>query len=140
MARAHGIRCVLCQWRRWYDKASSESVDAPDKRFETLGVCLANAVIIDRLIVAIDPVAGLELEQEAQSLARQIFQIADAAAKVNPRAALFMEFKLMAARAALATEDDWQTFIRNAQAERFDKPVPKELFERWCSVKGRRIT
>lgn len=83
---------------------------------------------------------GTDIEEEAQSLARQIVELAEAASRLNPRAGLFMEFKLTAARAALATEHEWHLCILNAMEEHSNKPVAKEIFERWCSIKGRSVT
>lgn len=139
MCRVRKARLRLWEWRQRYESLLAARDDVLDKRYETLGVCLANATVLDRLIVALDPNTGAELEAEAQCLAHQIIELAGAACQVNARAALFMEFKLTAARAALATEYEWQIFIRSAQSERSDQPISKELFERWCSIKGRSI-
>lgn len=140
MYRACEIRSDLWSWRQRFDDSLPEHDDVLDKRFEILGVCLVNVLVLDRLIVAMDPCVRVDIEEEAQSLARQVVALAEAASRVNPRSGLFMEFKLTAAHAALATEHEWHQFIRNAQAEGSIGPVTKEIFERWCSVKGRSIT
>ena len=138
--RACEIRTQLWNWRQRFDNTLTEHDDVLDKRFEILGVCLVNVLVLDRLIVAMDPCVGADIEEEAQSLARQVVVLAEAASRVNPRAGLFMEFKLTAAHAALVTEQEWYLFIQNAQGEGSNGPVTKEIFERWCSVKGRSIT
>ena len=140
MYRACEIRSHLWSWRQRFDDSLPEHDDVLDKRFEILGVCLVNVLVLDRLIVAMDPSMGEDIEEEAQSLARQVVVLAEAASRVNPRAGLFMEFKLTAAHAALATEHEWSLSVRNAQGEGSSGPVTKKIFERWCSVKGRSIT
>ena len=140
MTRARRLRSVLWEWRSRYDRVVLSESDTLDKRYETMGVCLANAIILDRLIVALYPSNAGGLESEAQSLAQQIITVAETATAVNPRAGLFMEFKVSAARAAMTTQHEWYEAICRARSSESTIPIDKKTFERWCFNKGRKLT
>ena len=108
-----------------------------DKRYETLAVCLAILIILKRLCVALDPLGSVKAEALVQQYAARIAELRVWAVDANPRAALFMAFKMEVARATLATKDDWtvQSLLdKRVSAKGLIAPW---VFKRWCEVKGR---
>lgn len=146
LARARGIRALLLQWYQQYEELSSPviSSEQPEngKHHETLGIYMANLIIINRLSVSLNTLAGLDLENETQELARQIIELEQRASVTNPRASLFMAFKAIVAQATLNTKDEWQQAITSSTEENFsaDSVISSQVFEHWVSLKGRKVT
>lgn len=145
-ARAREIRTLLLQWRRQFEELPSSlrlpEVSGGGKQYETLGIYLTNLVIINRLSVALNTHAGLDLEGETQDLASQIIKLERRASATNPRASLFMAFKTIVAQATLDTKHEWQQAINpsignHARASSF---INSQVFEHWVRLKGRKIT
>lgn len=145
-ARVRAIWSSLLQWRQQYDELTS-SHNQPQqavngKQYETLGIYMANQILINRLSVSLKPHAGSDLEAETHDLARQLLQLERTASTVNPRASLFMAFKVITAQAIRDTKDEWQRAIDcsvedHAAARPF---ISGQVFERWVRLKGRKIT
>lgn len=145
-ARVRDIWSSLLQWRQQYDELTS-SHELPEqavngKQYETLGIYMANQILINRMSVSLNPRAGSELEADTHDLARQLLQLERTARAVNPRASLFMAFKVITAQAFLDTQDEWQQAIDcsmddHAAASPF---ISGQAFERWVRLKGRKIT
>ena len=147
LSRALRLRQQLLDWRQLYDRmlAStflkyhsleiSEDGVGSDKRFEILGVCLATQIVLNRAIVAMNPDMAEFMEYEAQQLAEQILEIEKEACKVNPRAAVFMTFKLVIANATLSTKESWLIQSVRGSANNLMDP---EVFEHWVALQGRK--
>ena len=144
-ARARGIRALLLEWHRQYEELSSSAGSSEpsgdDKHHETLGIYMANLIIINRLTVSLNTSAGLDVEHETQELALHIIELERRASATNPRASLFMAFKVVAAQATLDTKDEWQQAISSSIEHVSDNSViSRQVFEHWVSLKGRKIT
>ena len=118
-----------------------------DKRYETLGVCMTVLVVLNRLIVALDPHMELLIEDETRSFASQILTLEQEASATNARAGLFMAFKRKAALATLASESEWRLSAKKVCERKAlgESPVNgnwfigKSAFEYWCHLQGRNI-
>ncbi len=145
-ARVQETSTLLSQWHREFDALfpshASPEHSRDSKYYETLGVYLVNLMVINRLLVSLNPHAGSELEEEAQDLARQILQLELTASATNPRASMFMAFKLIAAQACLDTRDEWHRAIRLSVEDPTYTTllIDSQVFEHWVSLKGRKIT
>lgn len=141
VSRLDGIRSELTAWRHEYNALLIKYPDA-DKRLEVLGVCLGSLLITSRLLVALEPGHGQAYEDDAQDFADQIFQLELQALAINPRARLFMGFKMALANATLATKAEWQMAIWNAESGTDDGTdlIAREAFEQWCRLKGRKVS
>lgn len=141
VSKLHGIRSELTSWRHRYEALLNKYPDA-DKRLELLGVCLGTLLLTSRLLVALGPRCGQTYEDDAQDYADQIFQLELQAVAINPRSGLFMGFKIALANATLGTKAEWQMAIWNAESgiDGGTDMIPRELFERWCRLKGRKVS
>ena len=103
---------------------------------------MANLILMNRLSVSLNPRAGADLESQTQDVARRILQLRQMTSTVNPRASLFMAFKVITAQAILDTQDEWQRAIDLAiQDDAYTSPlIRSQIFERWVRLKGRKIT
>ena len=150
VARTSKLREQLRDWHRSYNAlvAQHEMKSYSDKtrlqserRFEALGVSLAVTIILNRLMIALNPTLGPEAEQENRILAHDIITLAQVAQTVNPRAHLFMAFKLLVANATLETEEEWRYFFEvwNADNQHSWKLIPSPVFQRWVRLKRRKV-
>ena len=103
---------------------------------------MANLILMNRLSVSLNLRAGAELETQTQDVARRILQLRQMTSTVDPRASLFMAFKVLTAQAILDTQDEWQRAIDLAiQNDADTSPlIRSQVFERWVRLKGRKIT
>ena len=110
-----------------------------DKRYETLGVVFGMRIVLNRLILSLKVNSIGELEEESQSLAHRIFDLERQAYATNPRAGIFMAFKMVVARATIETKAEWCTSGHMADAERDpgSQMISKEVFVHWCDLKRR---
>ncbi|KAL8710273.1 MAG: hypothetical protein Q9220_005043 [cf. Caloplaca sp. 1 TL-2023] len=99
--------------------------------YEMFGILATNLMQLERVIVGLDHTLAAEMEPHAQRLAGQLIDLQRAASLANPRAALFLTFKVKIAKAALATADEWQQNISNP-----DSPgvVSKGAFQHWLAL------
>ena len=145
-ASAQETRSLLLQWRKLFDELAlfhdSPKQPVNGKQYDTLGVYMANMILINRLCVSLNPRVGSGLEDETQNLAHQILQLERRASIVNPRASLFMAFKIIVAQTILDTKDQWQQAIRlSIEDHAHASPVIRShVFERWVKLKGRKFT
>ena len=144
--RVQETRRLLLQWRTQLEDLLP-SLNQPKqcrdgKKFDTLGVYMANLILMNRLSVSLNPRAGADLESQTQDIARRILQLRQMTSTVNPRASLFMAFKVITAQAILDTQDEWQRAIDLAiQDDAYTSPlIRSQIFERWVRLKGRKIT
>ena len=145
-ARARETRSLLLQWRKQFDELAlfhdSPKQPVNGKQYDTLGVYMANMILINRLCVSLDPRAGSGLEDEAQNLAGQILQLERRVSGVNPRASLFMAFKTIVAQTILDTKYEWLQAIRLSMEDHAHASpvIGSHVFERWVKLKGRKFT
>ena len=146
LVRARDIRALLSEWRHQFDEWFSY-YNSPERlgdgtEYETLGIFMANMVMLNRLSTSLDVRAGSELEDEAQSLAREILEIQRRANATNPRTSLFMAFKAVVAEATIGTKNEWQQAMElelegHANANSI---ISRRVFEHWVNLKGRKIS
>lgn len=109
-----------------------------DRRFEALGVCLASSAILIRLACALQPGMIPQLEMEAQVLALEIRALEETAKVENPRAHLFMAFKMIVAGSISDTEREWRDAY--AMSEGQSGVLPWNTFRHWlCLLKGWKV-
>lgn len=146
VTRIHQLRATLMKWRERYDsllrsitlQRSSPGV-GKDKRHETLGVAMGMLIVLNRLLVALNTSLAVELEPQTQGLATTIIDLQRQAYVTNPRAGLFMAFKIIVAQATLATADEWQACESHSNEMCLPQPfIAEEVFDRWCNLKGRK--
>ena len=72
-ARARETQSLLLQWRERFNELAlfhdSPKQPVNGKQYDTLGVYMANMILINRLCMSLNPRAGSGLEDEAQNLA-----------------------------------------------------------------------
>ena len=146
LAHVQGTRRLLLQWRTQFEDLLP-SLNPPQqcregKKVDTLGVYMANLILVNRLSVSLNLRAGAELENQTQDVARRILQLRQMTSTMNPRASLFMAFKVLTAQSILDTQDEWQRAIDLAiQNDAYTSPlISSQVFERWVRLKGRKIT
>ena len=112
-----------------------------NKRYETLGVGLGITIVLNRLILALNMNTAGKLEDDSQSLAHEVMQLEKRAYAANPRAGIFMAFKTIVARATIDTREEWQKceYIGDKRVGTPHRTVSIKTWERWCSLKGRKI-
>lgn len=146
LLRARDIRALLSEWRHqfdsWFSSYSSSVQLEEGTEYETLGIFMANTIMLNRMSTSLDIRAGSELEDEAQSLARTILEIQRRANVTNPRTSLFMAFKAVVAEATIGTKNEWQQAMGlelegHAGANSI---ISRHVFERWVNLKGRKIS
>ena len=146
LVQVQETRRLLLQWHTQFeDLLPSQNPTKhcrEGKKIDTLGVYMANLILMNRLSVSLNLRAGAELENQTQDVARRILQLRQMTSTVNPRASLFMAFKVITAQAILATQDEWQRAINLAiQDNAHTSPlVRSQIFERWVRLKGRKFS
>ncbi|CAD6573496.1 MAG: hypothetical protein ASARMPRED_006098 [Alectoria sarmentosa] len=144
-ARAREIWTLVLQWRGQFEELSlsrnSPEHSGDDKRYKTLGIYMANLIVVNRLSVSLDTRAGSDLEDERQYSASRIVELDRRARAVNPRASFFMKFKLIMAQATLGTKGEWQQVIRlSSEYARVNSLISSQVLEHWVNLKGRKTT
>ena len=141
-ASAQETRSLLLQWRKRFDELAlfhdSPKQPVNGKQYDTLGVYMANMILVNRLCVSLNPRVGSGLEDEAQNLARQMLQLERRASVVNPRSSLFMAFIIIVAQSILDSKDQWQQAIRlSIEDHAHASPViGSHVFERCSNSKA----
>ncbi|KAL6722051.1 hypothetical protein ACLMJK_001156 [Lecanora helva] len=140
------VRDWISDWRRRYeiliskDNARSSSKAKTDKRYEALGVALGIRIVLNRLILAINMHRAADLENESQSLAHQVICLEQQARATNPRAGLFMAFKMIIARATIETKRDWEQSACPSATNNIPSRISKEAFTYWCRLKQKQAS
>jgi len=141
------FRQNLLEWRESYrvltantraKSASGKMTAHFDRRFETLGVYIANMIILNRLMASLNRRAGPLIEDETQQLARELMDLGARAREMNPRAFLFVAFKQAIASAALQTESSWRSGYELREDSWPSSCIPWPLYEQWCVAGGRK--
>jgi hypothetical protein len=110
---------------------------------EILGVSFAVQMVLNRLIVALEPHAAEapSFENETQAFAEKIIALGDEAAReALPTSDLLLAQKIVIARAAKESEEDWKLAVSRGTIPALPgrKCVSAVVFERWCISLGRR--
>ena len=102
---------------------------------------MANLITVNRLSVSLDTRAGTELEDETQNVASRIIELERKASATNPRASLFLAFKVIVAEATLGTKNEWQQAITLSDEDHVgaNSFISSQVFEHWVNLKGRKI-
>ncbi|KFY79525.1 hypothetical protein V499_01500 [Pseudogymnoascus sp. VKM F-103] len=142
---AYQTRQNLLTWRENFTKfAAGRQADRYRSRFrELLGVSLAVQIVLNRLIVALEPRAAeaRTFENETQAFADRVIVLCDEAAKeALPTANMLLAEKRGIAKAAKESGDDWMWAVLGGTYRtcRGRKCVPAAVFEKWSISLSRR--
>ncbi|KAF2237719.1 hypothetical protein EV356DRAFT_510724 [Viridothelium virens] len=147
LQEARDLRKRFQEWRFTYDcimenrtRQTMRSCEY-NKARNLLAVCVTDLVLMARIIFALDPVNSSEMEDEAQAMGGLIVALEQEAATISVTAALFMTQKLAVAQAIMATEHDWRKATWQQITDgRGRKMIDRQVFERWCTLLGRKTT
>lgn len=146
--RATMLKSNFAAWRGSYNSLVQATSTRPpeeqvhikfDRRYEALGIYLASTAIVNRILISLDMTRYPQLDQETEKLAEQIIVIERQSKDLNPRAYLYMAFKMTVAMACLVTSEEWRnTYQAVDQCRRNYNLVPWYVFKRWIGIKGRK--
>jgi hypothetical protein len=138
--QAYDTRANLLSWSQefhtFYQRYQSQIVEF--KLHELLGVALAMQILLQRIIIALQPMdqGSALLEQETQGIAQRLIGLQNEAGLVqHPRTHILLAQKVFIARATVASREDWGNGLEWTGRG----VVSKEIFERWCGFLGRKI-
>jgi hypothetical protein len=141
---AYQTRQNLLEWRKKFTQfALDRHLDRGRLRLrELLGVSFAIQIVLNRLIVALEPRAAeaTSFEIETQDLADKIIALCDEAAReALPTSDLLLAQKLVIAQAAKESEGDWRSVVSRdtVPAASSRTCVDAAVFECWCIALGR---
>lgn len=142
---AYQTRQNLLTWRENFTKFAAErQADRNRSKLrELLGVSFAVQIVLNRLIVALEPHAAeaRTFENETQAFADRVIVLCDEAAKeALPTFDMLLAEKIVVAKAAKESEDDWMWAVSGGTSStcRGRKCVPAAIFEKWSISLGRR--
>jgi hypothetical protein len=140
LLQAYDTRQDLISWLReyhlFYQRYQYKITEF--KLHELLAVALAMQILLQRLIVALQPLdpGSPLMEQETQGNAERIVALQDeAAAAGRPRTSILVAQKVFIAKAAIASRDDWGATLGATGRG----VVPREVFQRWSDLLMRKI-
>jgi hypothetical protein len=114
-----------------------------DERFKILGICISNLIILDRLLVALQPFAkgALSHEANARLLASEMERIERSAVEANARADLFMALKTHVAKSVLETATVWKEYLESQGnvIQTRTGPISRGIFNEWCGILRKEI-
>ena len=113
------------------------------KHREILGASLAMQCILQRLIVALEPlhVGAADLEHETQTLAERVLTLSEEArADENPRKDIYLVQKRLIASSVIDSKQTWlQAVEKHGGAVREGGGhIRREHFKQWCDLFRRR--
>ena len=134
----------VLSWReRFTVFASERSADRQRLRLrELLGVSFAVQIVLNRLIVALEPRAAeaRTFEIETQAFAEKVIVLCEEAAReALPASDILLAQKLVIAKAAIESNSDWMQAVSkgSVHTEQGSKRLPAAIFKRWCISFGR---
>ncbi|KAL8811288.1 MAG: hypothetical protein Q9200_001923 [Gallowayella weberi] len=92
---------------------------------------LTNIARAERLIAALDHNTALAAEARAQKISTEIMDFAAAASTVDPRATLYLRFKVVVAKATIDTSEEWHREIISRTPETV---MDVRVFDRWIGL------
>lgn len=126
-------RSNLHRWRVRFNNALMNDIQKRtafstgfDKRWELLGMWLILAMLVGRLLVAIQPQARFLLEEEVQNYALEYTALQESQ-ECNQRAGLFLKEKEKIAGAVIATHAEFQGLLHSGKI--VDAPRLQRFFE-----------
>ncbi|KAI9701355.1 MAG: hypothetical protein M1820_006577 [Bogoriella megaspora] len=136
------LKAKFLEWRSTYDYLVQAY---PDMSEETqsqarslLAICLVDLVLVNRLMMALDPVGNWVLEDQVQALATLISTLERKASETGFRETLFMSQKMIISQAVVHSEADWRMSRWRRREQQEDHGlIERWVFERWCSLMGR---
>ncbi|KAH7304678.1 hypothetical protein B0I35DRAFT_444735 [Stachybotrys elegans] len=136
---AYQTRQNLLTWRENFTRFAAEQPDrhAPRLR-EFLGVSFAVQIMLNRLIVALEPRAedARTFENEAQTFADRVIVLCDEADKeALPASCMLLAEKIVIAKATKWTRDDWMAV---SGTDSTCRRMPAAVFEKWSISLRRR--
>ena len=141
--RLHQHRDSLVKWALEYEAIASQYPQPSsnqimfDKRYETLSVVLGMRIVMNRLLLSLNANLAGQLEDESQFFAHRIFDLEKQAYATNPRAGIFVAFKMVVARATIETRAEWcmSKLMADLEGNPRRRMIPKEVFAHWCDLK-----
>jgi hypothetical protein len=141
------LRADLLKWHGRYEAIlrrtpkippGSAEYDSHCKVFATYLSCL---IISSRLLGALSGVERLELEDTAQSLAEQMFELELEVKNTSMATSLFMAQTLGVAQATKATTEVWKgkDKAENEDQQSSNGIIARWRLERWCRLCGRKL-
>ncbi|KAI4246888.1 MAG: hypothetical protein LQ352_006276 [Teloschistes flavicans] len=103
---------------------------ASDVEYEVRGLYAASLMILERLIVTLDPGRTRIMEAHVQQLAIEILALKRQAYLNKPRAALSLALKVMTAKAVLLTAEDWE---HEMSQDALRSTISNKVFEQWVT-------
>jgi hypothetical protein len=145
--QAHSLRQKFKKWRSQYDPVLSRLTDVGpgdslyDKLSKITCFFFGCSIMCNRLIVALYPSVGSEIELESVEYATKIlgFEKGARSLGVAPQVSLFLAQRVRVAQATLNTRMEWWETIKTdgAPYENEVRMVERWKFERWCRLFGR---
>ncbi|KAL9611271.1 MAG: hypothetical protein Q9167_004068 [Letrouitia subvulpina] len=110
------------------------------ERFETLRVCFTPYLVLNRLMIALNPTmeSALYLEAESSAIATKVLRNQSKVTSISLRANPSKAFKIAVARANLDTEGAWRKEISNFSREG-DAVIADVVFIEWVRLLGRAL-
>jgi hypothetical protein len=141
LLRAYDIRQTLLSWGEEFHafQQQYQSQVFELKLHELLGVALAMQILLQRIIVALQPLDpdAVLLEMETQGTAERLVALQNEAMHaMHPRTTILLAQKVFIARAAIASKDDWSGGMFGVTARGV---ISREIFGRWCELLGRKL-
>jgi hypothetical protein len=141
LLRAYDTRETLLSWEKEFHtfQQQYQSQTVEYKLHELLAVALAMLILLQRIIVALQPMDpdAVPLEIQTQGIAERLLALEnEVVATRHPKTNILLAQKLFIARAAIASRDDWSGAMFTVTARGV---VSRQLFERWCGLLGRKI-
>jgi hypothetical protein len=140
LLEAYNTRQTILSWSKdfhiFYQRYQNHLFEY--KLHELLGVSLAMQILLQRIIVALQPLdpGSALMEQETQGIAERLIGLqGEAAVAVHPRTNILLAQKVFIARATIVSRDEWSEAVSVTGR----RVVCRELFEHWCELLGRKI-
>ena len=102
-----------------------------EQQHDILGLLGINLIRLERLIVALGTTKAPSMERHVQDLAAMLLQIEAAAVAVNPRASLSLTYKVMLAKAAAITAEEWRSAILSRPPH---SAMSQKVFDGWIGL------
>ncbi|EXL66926.1 hypothetical protein FOPG_16927 [Fusarium oxysporum f. sp. conglutinans race 2 54008] len=142
---AYQTRQNLLTWREDFVKFAAElQPDRHSSRLrELLGVSFAVQIVLNRLIIALQPraAAARTFENETQAFADRIIVLChEATAESLPISNMLLAEKIVIANATKESEDDWMWAVSGETYSTCQgiQCIPATIFEKWYIALGRR--
>jgi hypothetical protein len=145
---AHELRADLNSWLCRYRDIISLSCDGSagihghEMQVDVTSTYLSCCMIITRLLAAVSAKERASMEEEAQQLASQTFELERVAMPVSPYASLLLAQAVTVAHSIRSTAEEWKIdMFTEGNRDRDTKPIIERWkFEHWCKILGRKVS